>query len=87
MVTGTGLPSLPIRLYEVDMTGKQLANGVIDEQGTFSIQLLTPLKAGQRVGLVLGDLKGTSFRREQVKQYALIDLPIIGLLFDDAPVE
>jgi hypothetical protein len=87
MVTGSGPAGLPIRLYDVGITGEELGSVVIGQQGTFSIQLLSPLRSGQRVGLALGDLQGTTFKRQDFTNQALIDLPIIGLLFADVTVQ
>jgi len=87
MVTGSGPAGLPIRLYDVGITGEELGSVVIGQQGTFSIQLLSPLRSGQRIGLALGDLQGTPFKRQDFTNQALIDLPIIGLLFADVTVQ
>jgi len=87
VVTGSGPVGLPVRLYDVGLTGEELGSVVIGQQGTFSIQLLSPLQSGQRVGLALGDLEGTPFKRQDFVNQAIIDLPVIGLLFADVTVQ
>lgn len=87
IVRGSGPAGVPIRLHDVGLTGLLLGEGVIGQDGTFSIQLLDPLEAGQRVGLALGDLEGTPFKRHHFVDQAIIDLPVIGLLFADVTVE
>lgn len=86
-VSGSGPAGLPICLYDVGLTGNELGSGVIGEDATFSIELNTALRVGQRVGLALGDLEGTSFTRDDLNDQAIIDLPVIGLLFADVTVQ
>jgi len=71
----------------VGKTGNHLGSGTIDEDGQFCIDLETELQAGQRVGLAIGELEGTRFTRDELKELAIINLPVIGLLFDDVTVE
>jgi hypothetical protein len=86
-VSGSGPPSLPIRLYDVGLTGDELGSGVIGKDGTFKVKLASPLRAGQRVGLALGDMTGTDFSYDALKEQAIINLPVIGLLFADVEVQ
>ncbi len=86
-VSGSGPPSLPIRLYDVGLTGDELGSEVIGKNGTFKVKLASPLRAGQRVGLALGDMTGTDFSYDALKEQATINLPVIGLLFADVEVQ
>jgi len=86
-ITGQGPFGLPIRLYDVGLTGNELGGSVVDEEGTFVVILQQPLVVGQRVGLALGDLSETAYTSEQLQDYAVIDLPVIGLLFADVKVQ
>lgn len=86
-VSGFGPPGLPIRLYDVGLTGGELGRGRIGEDGTFAVRLETPLRIGQRVGLALGNLEGTTYSYEALRGQAIINLPVIGLLFADAAVQ
>jgi hypothetical protein len=86
-VCGTGPSGLPIELYDVGLTGNQLGGAVIGDDDAFCIELDSELRAGQRVGLALGDLEGSGFTRDELREKAIINLPVIGLLFDDVTVE
>lgn len=86
-VSGSGPPGLPIRLYDVGLTGDELGSGVVGNDGTFAVRLTNPLHAGQRVGLALGDMEGASFSYDALRKQAIINLPVIGLLFADVEVQ
>jgi hypothetical protein len=87
VVVGFGPPGLPIRLYDIGETGDLLGSGVLDRDGRFAVEVSGPLRVGQRVGLALGDLKGTDFSIEALRAQAIIELPVIGPLFADVPVQ
>lgn len=86
-VTGSGPAGVPIFLVDVTEVGRQLAATTIDKDGKFLFELVEDLVAGHSVGLMIGDLEGTSFNYEDfLYGDTYYDRPLIGVLLDMAPV-
>ncbi len=87
-VTGTGPAGVPIVLIDITKAGEVIATTTIREDGSFSFDVAGKLTSGNRVALVLGDTRGTSFDPgEFVSGPGYQDFPMIGILFDSAIVE
>jgi hypothetical protein len=86
-VTGTGPAKVPIVLVSVTNLGEQISSTVISNDGTFVFKLTAPLTVDTTVGIMLGDLSGTSFNAMDFTVSATYyDRPMIGILFDIAQV-
>ncbi len=90
-VTGTGPAGVPIRLEDVTFTGRLIATGQVEEDGTFEIVLPQPLEARHRVGLTI-DVAGTPWTLEDFQSpdfngdEALM-VPQVGFYYDTAMVQ
>ncbi len=76
-VTGSGPTKLPIQIIDVSKAGKQLGVGVINDAGRFDVPINPSAIGGNRIGIMLGDLTGTSYRQED---FTGRDMPLIGLV-------
>jgi hypothetical protein len=86
-VTGTGPAGVPIRLVNMTRNGEEIGQAVIGEDGKYSITV-SGLPAGEQVGIVLGDLTGTSFEPTQfLRGPGYEDIPQLGLFFAQASVQ
>jgi hypothetical protein len=90
-VTGTGPAGAPIRLEDVSFTGRFIAAGQIEEDGTFELVLSEPLEARHRVGLTV-NVMGTSwtiedFQSPEFNGDGAMQVPQIGFYFDTAMVQ
>jgi hypothetical protein len=86
-VTGTGPANVPIKLVSVTNLGEVLSSTVIGSDGKFVFKLTAPLAVDTTVGLMLGDLAGTSFNEmDFTVSDTYYDRPMIGTLFDIAQV-
>ena len=65
VVTGNGPAGVPIILINVSEVGTILGETVIESDGTFTMELETPLKSNHTIGLQVGDLEGTEFNPEE----------------------
>ncbi|MBN1659777.1 MAG: hypothetical protein JXA93_15335 [Anaerolineae bacterium] len=94
-ITGQGPAGIPIVVVDVTLTGQQLGQGFIDEEGRFDIELAEPLVSGHRIGLMAGTTQQMSPEEVQAYLQQLLrwkgegarDLPFIGLLLDTAMAE
>jgi len=87
VVTGQGPAGVPIRIVNVTRAGRELGAGTIGPDGRFSIEV-SPLPPGERIGIMLGDVTGTPFRKEDfLRGEGYVDIPMVGILFDTAMVE
>jgi len=88
IVTGSGPAGVPINLVDVSELGVVLAETVIKSDGTFTFNLEMSLPAKHMVGLMLGDLTGTNLDpNDYIHNDTYYVRPMIGILFDIAPVE
>jgi hypothetical protein len=80
-VSGTGPAGLPIRIIDISQVGAQIGSGVIEETGHFEILVAPPVVGGNRIGIQVGDLSGTSFRGEDfLSGPGYRDIPMVGIV-------
>lgn len=86
-VTGKGPANIIIRLVDVTDMGAVLSETTIAPDGKFLFKLDQPLKKLHTIGLQIGDLTNTDYRYEDfIYSDSYIDMPLIGVLLDVAPV-
>ncbi len=93
-LTGQGPAGIPILVVDVSMTGEELGQGYIDDEGNFEIALYKPLIEGHRVGLMAGadepmSPDEASAYLQQLypwKGEGAMDLPHVGLILASAVV-
>lgn len=86
-VTGSGPAGVPIILADITFGGPILTTGRIDSDGRFELELGNPLEARHRIGIALGDLRGTGwqpddFSNESFHGDEARTVPQIGFFFD-----
>jgi hypothetical protein len=94
-VTGQGPAGIPIVVIDVTLTGQEIGQGFIDEEGRFDIEVSPPLVSGHRIGLMAGTTYAMSPEEVQAYLQQLYpwkgeqarDLPFIGIVFDTALIE
>lgn len=80
-VTGVGPPGLPVFILNLTFMGSELGAGVIDSDGTFSIQV-SALEPGTRVGLT-ADVTNIGLTEDDVYGGAgEIVMPQVGNFYD-----
>jgi predicted small lipoprotein YifL len=91
-VTGQAPPNLSLAVLDVTFNGVLLGTGRSDENGRFSIPV-SPLPAGNRIGLVIGELAEGQTLADMAETYfpyrgeGFMNLPNVGVLFETALVE
>jgi len=86
-ITGSGPAGVPIRIVNITRGAIDIATTTIGADGTFNAPLVDTF-VGDRVAIMLGDLTGTSFDRNQfLRGPSYEDWPLIGILFASAIVE
>ena len=84
----TGRAGVPVRVVSVTDMAALLGQGVIGPDGTLEVLLNRPLNEGERVGLMIGDLTGTSYAAEEfLRGPGYQDTPFIGIVFASTLVE
>jgi len=87
-ITGTGGPNVPIRIVDISMSGTDIALGIVGSDGKFSLPVTGQLLKGHNIGIILGDLAGTSFKRDDfISGPNYSDLPYIGTIFASTHVQ
>ncbi len=87
VVTGTGPANVPIVLIDVTEMGALLDQTIIDENGDFIFNLDEELITFNAIGLQIGDLSETNLNYEDfIYSEDYTDRPLIGIVFDIAPV-
>jgi len=87
-VAGSGPAGVPIKLIDMTDNGDTLAEAAIGNDGTFSLDVSGKLVAGNRIGLVLGEIAGTGFDRNNfISGPGYMDAPFIGIVFVSIEVE
>jgi hypothetical protein len=82
VVRGTGGPDVPLAVVNITQMASELGQGKVGPDGEFEIHLGQPLVAGERIGLMLGDLAGTSFQVSDFQRGPdYVDMPFIGVVF------
>jgi len=90
-VSGTGLPGVPIGIYDVTYMGTLLGESVIKKDGTFKVRV-DVLEERHRIGIGLGDISGTKWKPEDFQNpgyngdEAML-VPMVGFFFDTAMVQ
>jgi hypothetical protein len=91
-VTGQAPPNLSLAVLDVTFNGALLGTGRSDESGRFSIPV-TPLPAGNRIGLLIGELPEGQSLSQLAETYfpyrgdGFMNLPNVGVLYETALVE
>jgi hypothetical protein len=76
-----------VRVVNMTRNAEELGRGVIGPDGSFSIAV-SSLPAGDRVGLMIGDLTGTDLDPLQfLRGPGYEDIPQLGTFFAQALVE
>ena len=91
-VSGTGPAGVPILIADVTAYGEVLAQGIIQEDGTFVIALPYPIEANHRIGLSLNDLAGTGWSEDTFSDPGFVGeefklVPMVGVYYDSVLVE
>lgn len=87
-ISGSGGPNVPIRIIDVTTAGNIIATGQVGEDGKFSLPAMAQIVKGHRLGIMLGDIVGTSFKNEDfVRGPNYYDVPFIGTLFASTLVQ
>lgn len=91
-VSGSGPAGLPIIIADVTFMGEELGSGQIDANGNFAIKLGKPLEKDHRIGIGLGDLKGTQWEKEPFSDPGFfgdesMQIPMVGFFYDTAWVQ
>jgi hypothetical protein len=79
---------VPIKLIDMTNNGDTLGETTIGGDGTFTFDVNGKLIAGNRIGLLLGELAGTGFDRNNfISGPGYEDAPFIGIIFASAEIE
>ena len=82
VVRGTGGPGVPLRVVNVTQYASELGQGKVGPDGEYEIELSQGLRAGERMGLMLGDLAGTNLQADDFGHGpGYRDVPLIGVVF------
>lgn len=90
-VTGQGPAGVPILIVDVTMGGNVLGMGTVRNNGTFRVEVSSPLEARHRIGLALGNLEGTTwdaddFRDEGYYGSGALSVPQVGFFYDTVSI-
>lgn len=86
-VSGTGQAGVPIRVVNITQDTAVIATTTIAPDGTFTVAV-SEMAAGDRIGLMLGDVAGTGFEANNfLRGPGYQDLPMIGIVFTTDLVE
>lgn len=86
-ITGSGPSGVPIRIVNITRGAIDVASVTIGPDGTFNAPLVDTF-VGDRIAIMLGDLTGTSFDRNQfLRGPGYEDWPLVGIIFASAIVE
>ena len=87
MVSGTGLPNLPVKVISISRNGDQLGQGTIGEDGTFTIEV-SQLEQGTLVGIIVDDLSSSDYTEEDLHNCeGCRDMPLLGTILASAVVQ
>lgn len=92
MVEGQAPPDVAIAVLDVTYNGQVLGTGRSDADGRFAINV-SPLVAGNRVGITVGELEPGQTINEMAETYfpyrgeGFMNLPNVGILFDTLLVQ
>ncbi|MBK7893370.1 MAG: hypothetical protein IPJ90_00390 [Anaerolineaceae bacterium] len=81
VVSGFGPAGVPIRIVNITFMGEELGAGIIDDDGTFSIDV-APISEGIRIGL-LANLDSVNLTNDDViPGDGAINIPQVGYFID-----
>jgi hypothetical protein len=91
-VSGNGIAGVPILIVNITLNGEVIGKGSIKSDGTFTINLSTPVEPDQRVGIALDDLTGTDWNSYSFDDPALfgdeyMQVALIGFFYDTVQVQ
>jgi hypothetical protein len=89
-VHGTGPVGVPIVIVDITLMGTLIGRGTVDQDGTFLVEV-SELEKNRRVGLGLGDLSETKWRKDgfYADGYRCdepMQIPQIGFFYDTTMV-
>lgn len=86
-VSGTGPAGLPIIIMDASLQ-INLGSGTVDPDGTFRIAVDPPLVAPNLLGIMLDETRSSPYPKEWIPCLDRCrDQPMVGLLYDRAPVK
>ncbi len=87
-ISGSGGPNVPIRIIDITTAGDIIATGIVDKDGKFKLPSMAQVVKGHRLGIMLGEIAGTSFKSEDfVRGPNYDDIPFIGTVFASTLVQ
>lgn len=88
VVTGSGPAGVPIRIVNITRGAEEIAATTIGADGRFRTTIAGKASSGDRIGIMLGDTRGTQFKREDfLSGPGYQDIPFIGIIFASILVE
>ncbi len=88
VVTGSGPAGVPIRIVNITRGAEDIATTTIGDDGRFRATIAGKVTSGDRIGIMLGDTRGTPFKREDfLSGPGYQDIPFIGIIFASILVE
>jgi hypothetical protein len=88
LVRGSGPAGVPIRIVNITRGAEEIATVTIGDDGRFSATIAGKVSSGDRIGIMLGDVRGTRFNREDfLSGPGYQDIPFIGIIFTSILVE
>lgn len=85
-ITGVGPAGVPILILDITFMGEILGEGLIDDNGTFTINV-EPLEKAHRIGISLDNLEGTQWTQEdfygiEFNGEGAMQVPMVGYFYD-----
>ncbi|MCS6839957.1 MAG: hypothetical protein RMJ54_14340 [Roseiflexaceae bacterium] len=88
VITGSGPAGVPIRIVNITRGAEDIATTTIGPDGRFRATIAGRVSPGDRIGIMLGDTRGTQFKREDfLSGPGYQDIPFIGVVFASILVE
>jgi hypothetical protein len=89
---GNGPAGIQIVIADVTFFGEVIVKGFIDLDGSFLIELPKPLEKAHRIGIALGDLKGTKWENVDLSDPGFFgdefqQVPMVGFFYDTVLVQ
>ncbi len=88
-VSGTGPANIPIVVADISLFGQVLGEGKINADGTFNVTLTNPMEKGHRIGVTIGETKGTEWEGQDFTKEGFFGtepqlVPNVGFFYDTA---
>jgi hypothetical protein len=85
-VTGSGPVGVPIVIMDISYI-TEIGRGQVNSKGQFSVEVDPPLREYTLIGIMLDESRESPYSKEQIPcGENCRDQPLVGLLFDYAPV-